>query len=302
VALTPDTQFWHPAPGVRLRLLFRGCPQARGTVLVLHGRTEYLERYAALFDAWQARGYAVLSLDWRNQGLSHRPLSDPQKHHMPDFTVMVEDLQGLFAHAQAQGWWQGRRLIFAHSMGATVALTWLIRETDPPLDAAILHAPMIDLPLKTPRLVREMTKAACRLGLARAYVPGRGPAIKQGKLSGAREHFTRDTEVQAAEQALWEANPDLAVGGVTWGWLAGAFEAIDALAGPGMAERITVPTLVVRAGAETVVDNDAIARFAQAMPNGHMVTIDGAMHEIYRDLDPYRRQLWQDIDGFLAGL
>ena len=46
----------------------------RGTVLLLHGRTEFIEKYYPVIEKLLQRGFAVATLDWRGQGLSERPV------------------------------------------------------------------------------------------------------------------------------------------------------------------------------------------------------------------------------------
>ena len=47
----------------------------RGTVVLLTGRGEFIEKYATeVVGELLERGFAVVALDWRGQGLSDRPL------------------------------------------------------------------------------------------------------------------------------------------------------------------------------------------------------------------------------------
>ena len=67
----------------------------RATLLMLNGRSEFIEKYDELARDWTARGYRVFSLDWRGQGRSTRPLPPPrhERHYLTDFGVLEEDLQ-----------------------------------------------------------------------------------------------------------------------------------------------------------------------------------------------------------------
>ena len=42
-----------------------------------------------------ARGFAVVALDWRGQGLSERQLRNPRKGHIDDFEIYERDLVAL---------------------------------------------------------------------------------------------------------------------------------------------------------------------------------------------------------------
>ena len=53
---------------------------ARASVVLFGGRGEFIEKYATeVVGELLARGFAVLSMDWRGQGLSSRMLADPAK-------------------------------------------------------------------------------------------------------------------------------------------------------------------------------------------------------------------------------
>ena len=57
--------------GVTLRFArFAPPPGRKGTVVVLQGRAEYIEKYFETVRDLRARGFAVATFDWRGQGLS----------------------------------------------------------------------------------------------------------------------------------------------------------------------------------------------------------------------------------------
>ncbi len=66
--------------GVNLRFARWAPPAGRkGTVVVLQGRAEYIEKYFETVRDLRARGFAVAAFDWRGQGLSDRALSNRLK-------------------------------------------------------------------------------------------------------------------------------------------------------------------------------------------------------------------------------
>ena len=61
--------------GVNLRFARWAPPPGRkGTVFVLQGRAEFIEKYFETVRDLRARGFAVATFDWRGQGLSDRPV------------------------------------------------------------------------------------------------------------------------------------------------------------------------------------------------------------------------------------
>ena len=60
--------------GIKLRAAYAIPPNPKGTVLILGGRGEFMERYFETMNDLMRRGFAVASFDWRGQGGSDRLL------------------------------------------------------------------------------------------------------------------------------------------------------------------------------------------------------------------------------------
>jgi lysophospholipase len=65
---------------------------ARGSVLILPGRTEYAEKYARVAAALEDMGLGSLVVDFRGQGLSDRLLDDARPGHIESFADYQHDL------------------------------------------------------------------------------------------------------------------------------------------------------------------------------------------------------------------
>ncbi len=120
---------WHTAfldlpDGVRLRLAHWPPPATpRATVLLLHGRTEFNEKYDETAGDLIALGFDVWSFDWRGQGLSTRVLEDRQKGHIADYDLLADDLKAVIAHIGGEAGGAGRHIVLlAHSMGGLAAM------------------------------------------------------------------------------------------------------------------------------------------------------------------------------------
>ena len=66
-----------------------------------------------------------------------------------------------------------------------------------------------------------------------------------------------DDELQARHRAQIRANPDLALGSPTYGWLDFAMRATAFLSNPERLRGVTVPVDIVSAGEDRLVDNAA---------------------------------------------
>ena len=80
--------------GVLLRYaLWRGTSAHRfGTVCILPGRGEFIEKYSETISDLRRRGFTVAIFDWRGQGGSDRELANVRKGHVTDFREYDDDL------------------------------------------------------------------------------------------------------------------------------------------------------------------------------------------------------------------
>ncbi|MFZ9133728.1 MAG: alpha/beta fold hydrolase, partial [Gemmobacter sp.] len=136
------------ADGVAVRLVVWPRPGARGSVLILPGRTEYAEKYGPVAADLARAGLAAAAIDWRGQGLADRLLPDPMKGHVGHFAEYQADLDAcLLALAAREGDDLPRpRLMLAHSMGGAIGLRALLRGAGG-FAAAAFSAPMWGLSL-----------------------------------------------------------------------------------------------------------------------------------------------------------
>src|SRR5579883_2555537 len=87
--------FFVAAGGVKLRAARFDADQAAGLCLLLNGQTEFIEKYFEVIDELLARGFSVVTFDWRGQGGSDRLLPDRRKAHIENFTAYDEDLDAV---------------------------------------------------------------------------------------------------------------------------------------------------------------------------------------------------------------
>jgi lysophospholipase len=282
------------ADGLRLRAaVLPAKGRRRGRLALLHGRTEFLEKYQGVAPEFAARGFDVVSLDWRGQGGSDRMLDDPRRGHARDFAEYQRDLDALLAAPEAAG--EGPLLMVAHSMGGAIGLRALA-EGRHDFAAAIFSAPMWGLTLSpvVELSARLLGRAAAALGLADRYAPGGGGP--EPYVFGAFEDnaLTADPDAFAEIARITRAVGDYALGAPNFGWIEAAFREIDALA----QTRIPVPALAVLGGDEAVVSPRAI-RARAAASGAALLEVAGGRHELFFETPERRAAVWAAIDRFL---
>jgi len=96
--LRARTKFYTvPVNGVKVRVMLTTAAkdEPRGTIILYPGRTEFIEKYLETAEDFIARGFTVLIMDPRGQGLSARLLPDRLRSYVDDFQDYADDLAGV---------------------------------------------------------------------------------------------------------------------------------------------------------------------------------------------------------------
>ncbi len=271
----------------------------RGTVLLLQGRGEYIERWFETIRDLQVRGFAVATFDWRGQGGSQRMTRHPHKGHVGSFRAYGLDLEAMLAGPVAD---LPRPLfVLAHSTGGLVAAAEIGRLA-PHVARIVMASPFFGLgnfgvPVG---FARKLAKTLRNLGFGRGWVFGGGAtAVHTRPFAGNR--LTSDPIRHARAAELSSRLRQVAIGSPTIGWLAAAFAAQDRVFAPDALDAWRVPTLVLACSRDEVVDGRAAERFVVATRMTELMVIPGARHELLHERDLYREQFWAAFDAFVPG-
>lgn len=271
----------------------------RGRAAVLPGRCEPIEKYAETAADLAARGFDVLVAEWRAHGLSGgRRADNPQKHHLDDFSLLADDLDAALDGEDGGA----PRLLLAHSMGALAATLHLARHPRR-YAAAVLVAPMFDINVAPwpKELARAIANAAVTLGFGETYAFSQGDYDPAERVFDPTNRLTGDPARYAVLQDLWANQPEMRLGGVTFGWLAAAFRAMDAVtAGDIGLAAVETPVLILSAPDDRIVDAASHAAAAGRFRDARLVDFPGAKHELLMERDGIRNAVWRAVDDFLA--
>ncbi len=273
---------------------------AKGTVVVFNGRTEFVEKYYETIRDLQARGYAVVTLDWRGQGLSGRMLTNRHKGFVGSFDDFVADAK-LVLDTLDETNAPHPRILLAHSMGGNIALR-VLQEDPERFERAVLCAPMTGIHADFPPIgvVKFLSMCADALGLGPAYAPGQGNADPDAE-PFEQNAVTTDRARYEQAVAFVRSEPDLALGGVTWHWLREAFASIRLVTDPERVRSLRRPLLICSAGDEKFVDPASHKRLAAMSPLISLVQFPDARHEILQECDTIRDRFWDAFDAFTDG-
>jgi lysophospholipase len=284
---------------LRYALFPAGGRPRRGTVVILQGRNECIEKYYETIGDLSRRGLGTAIMDWRGQGGSERLIRDREKGHVGSYGDYVADLDQFFEEIVLPDC-TGPFYVLAHSMGGLIALLAAPRLVNR-VRRMVLSTPLLvfeGLPLSMSALY-GLSTLLCGIGLGTTYVGG-GPRARNttlfagNKLTSDYARFTRNS-------SIYLRHPELALGGPTASWIRSSCMAGAIVAGPEHRAKIQVPTLIVAAGSDEVVSTPAIETFATGLKCGSVLTIDGARHELLQEADIYREQFMAAFDAFVPG-
>jgi alpha-beta hydrolase superfamily lysophospholipase len=251
----------------------------RGSILLVHGLGEHSGRYAAVAERLVALGLAVRAYDHGGHGES--PGARGRVGH-PD--AMLDDLRTVFAALDEEGRRAGdpgAPFLLGHSLGGAVAARAATGGWVTPR-GLVLSSPA----LRTHPLGRAQSAllAVARRIAPDLAAPNRLPADKLSHDPAQVAAYRSDPLVHDRITArLYDFLAD-----------AGAAARRDAA-------RFRVPTLLVVAGADRVVDARGAHEFAAALPAGvgTLHAYPGLYHELFNEREPDRTRVLDDVCAWL---
>ena len=286
---------------VRLRyaLFPRTGPVHKGTVCLVQGRTEFIEKYFETIVDFQKRGFQVATFDFRGQGGSDRLIRNPRLGFVERFDDYRIDLTSFHAEILLPDCPPPFYLV-GHSMGGLVAL-FAGAHDRLMFDRIFLSAPMVALdrqPLSLNGMAR-LAETLCFFGL------GKLPATRasQGgpsEASFAGNPLTSDLTRYMRSADVLKARPSLGVGAPTLRWSAAAFRGMAAAASDDFPNSIQAPVLMLAAARDEVVSSPATEVLGLRMRAGRHIVIPAARHELFMEADPIREQVLAAFDAFVT--
>ncbi|MEO6395417.1 MAG: alpha/beta hydrolase [Devosia sp.] len=287
----------------KIRLRYATFPKsagaAKGTVCLLQGRTEYIEKYFETITDFQKRGFAVATFDWRGQGGSDRLIPDPWLGHVERFDDYWTDLKSFHSSILLPDCPAPYYLV-GHSMGGLVALFAGLRDRMM-FERLFLSAPMlmIDRQPFGPKGMARIGELACLLGFSRRGV-GRATDELPSERGFGGNPLTSDFNRYMRTVNIWADRPDLIVAKPTFRWAAASMRAMAAAASDDFPLAIKAPVLMLAAARDEVVSTSAIEQLGLRMRTGRHAVVPTSRHEMFMENDEIRSQVFAAFDAFVT--
>ena len=292
-----ETGFFKTYDGKRIRYaIFRsGQVGTAGTVVLLQGRNETIEKYYETIRNLNDTGLSVATFDWRGQGGSERLHSNPMLGYVRRFSDYERDLEQ-FLDAFVLPDTRPPFFLIGHSTGALVALSAAPRLNNR-IERMALTSPFIGLMHDRfgQPAIRIASKIACLIGLGHIAPSG----SRRANLDFADNALTGDPVRFRRNLAIYDVCPQFILGGPTFRWLSQALDTIATVHRPRHLAAIRIPTLLLGAAADRIVPHHLLEELASRFGASGLITVDHAQHELLQESDIYRNQVMAAINAFI---
>ena len=250
---------------------------SRGSVVVVHGLSEFTQKYHEFAYYLLRQGYDVFLYDQRCHGLSCRLTDRTDMIHVDEFADYRKDLE-CFMEQVVLPAAHKTLYLYAHSMGGAVALQYLAQEPQM-FQKAVLSAPMIE-PLTgaiSPWLARLGMGIWLLFGDAKRkfwYANEFDPAFPFEKSNDeSRARFDRNMRVRLSD-------PRYCTTPLTVGWVYQSLKLRRKLTSRRFLKQIQTPILLLTAQKDGVVSIDAQNQVAQGCSVCRQIVQKDAKHAL----------------------
>jgi lysophospholipase len=294
--------FFESFDGMKLRYaVFRsGSPVPRGTIVLLPGRNEPIEKYFETIRDLNEQGLWVAVFDWRGQAGSPRLIKGRQgrrRGHVRRMRDFERDLD-VFLEKIVLPDAKLPFFILGHSMGALVALKAAPRLSNR-IERMALVAPFVGASgIGIPNwLLKVLANLATILGMG--WLQFTRDRLMNRPFEG--NNLTSDPARFARNQAIIQSNPRLGIGPPTARWIATMIDAIEEVMTMDHLRKIEVPCLIIAPVSDQIVPYSDLEALSQKFRAGKLLSIAGSQHEVLQERDIFRDQALAAIAAFIPG-
>jgi len=268
--LTPSIESFlcEGADGLQLHGRKWRVDKPKATILGVHGFSEHSGRYRHVAEYLNTRSFDVFWIDLPGHGLSQGKRND-----CPNFKNYVVALEQLVREAQrAQS--KGPYHLFAHSLGALSAIRFLQSSAlATNICSSVLSGPLLGL-FRFPSMILPF------LQLLASIIPN---LTLNNKDELGADVLTHDLEMQKSR-----SSDPLVNAVVTTHWVREFVKARRMAFAE--VEKIQIPTLILKAELERVVDPNEIDRFFEllSVPKKELKLYPGMFHEVVNEIERFR--------------
>lgn len=270
-------------------------------LIISSGRSESYLKYKELSYDLYNHGYSVFLIDHRGQGLSQRLLTDSHKGYVDDFQHYVDDLATFIENTVTPHCQGNKPYILAHSMGGAIAARYM-QDFPDKIKAAVLSSPMLGF--NSGNVPEVIAKSVLTISAQLNQWFDDHPWYFLGHKGFTQHTFSENKLMHSSVRyqlftQLYQSTPEIQLGGVSVQWLTTSQLALETIFNN--IDKIKTPTLVLQAGQDQIIKNQAQDDFCQQLhklqpqscPHGKPSIVANAYHELFFESDTFREQALQ---------
>ncbi len=281
--------YFYNKAGKRLRYKVYRADERGKSVLIIHGFSEFLEKYDEVIYHFLRAGLDVYLPEMQGHGYSDRLVDDPYLVHIDSILTYISDIKQFVEAKMPPD--PAQRILFGHSMGGGIGARYISLY---PKDfrKVILSSPMIKM--RTGSVPHALAVEISRLRTCR----GKAAECAAGESGFPGEAVPEKmTEKQKFFYRKRLQNPLFQTWNPTYGWLVAAGENEKALS---RVKDLPCDLLVFASGRDDLVYPEATSRFARRQRRAKLVRVEGGRHELFNDNDEKAEIFWKEIWEFLV--
>lgn len=268
----------------------------KGTIVLVHGLSENLEKYDEMIYYFLNMGYSVFAMEHRGHSRSGRLGMDETQVNIESFDYYVEDLKNFIdtiVLPKAEG---DKMYLFGHSMGGCISVRFIETYTDY-FESAVLCAPMLDINSgNVPSfLAKLIAHTASKTKYADEYILGKGPYTDIYSFEDA------NTTSEARFKRAWQTGIDdseTQMGDGSFRWLSESYHAIKKAISKSETSKIQIPVLLIQGGQDALVCPEGQNTFVKNAPDCSFIRYEDAKHEVYGETDEILTDFLENVFGF----
>ena len=290
-----DLELTGSAEEIRLKASYFKADDASGNVLIVHGFTEFIDKYGELIYYFLRFGLNVFMYEQRGHGGSSRQLPDTHLTHVDRFSDYVEDLEKVTASLPQNGlpWY-----LYCHSMGGGVSALYLEAHSEPLFRRAAMSSPMLSPSTAgLPRWVPEFILGTVNFfgGAKKHFVfskPYEGREVQTDPDFRSRERFENYQDLKLCTPEHYNNAP-------TNSWSYQALRITKKILAKGRPESVRIPVRIFFSGHDDTVEEKPVEEFCARLPEAELIRIPGASHEIFMAYNDSLAGYLTELIGFL---
>ena len=266
--------------------------ESRGSVVFVHGLSEFTKKYYEFAHYFLHQGYNVFLYDQRGHGKSHRDTKRPELIHINSFDQLVSDLD-TYIETVVRPESAVPVYLYAHSMGGAVGMLYLSKHGHK-LEKAVVTSPMLmprmnDLPawpfLISTTVCRLFRTSRAKFILSNEYQPGK----PYTPIPGDSPSRVRYCLTYRDQEPCYRSTP------MTLGCIQCTTTVRFRLLSKKVTRKISIPTLMLCAETDTLVRTKYQKAFAKRCPGCTYEILPNANHAFHTDCDEILEKALQRV-------